>query len=139
MAMSVSLQKLRALRREVGSASPPSRPSPAVTGTESRPNDHAPHDPRRHAEQPGPAAQSIDSLRRLLGVRARTVVPLPERGPVDRSLPGEEIAPGVRLVETHLPMPAPPTAWSLAFRSEEHTSELQSLMRISYAVLCLQK
>src|SRR3546814_8039992 len=25
------------------------------------------------------------------------------------------------------------------FRSEEHTSELQSLMRISYAVCCLQK
>src|SRR3546814_10013336 len=29
-------------------------------------------------------------------------------------------------------------AWSLA-RSEEHTSELQSLMRISYAVFCLKK
>src|SRR3546814_5813339 len=28
------------------------------------------------------------------------------------------------------------TAWS---RSEEHTSELQSLMRISYAVFCLKK
>src|SRR3546814_9114907 len=28
---------------------------------------------------------------------------------------------------------------SLARRSEEHTSELQSLMRISYAVFCLQK
>src|SRR3546814_8503551 len=27
----------------------------------------------------------------------------------------------------------------LARRSEEHTSELQSLMRISYAVFCLQK
>src|SRR3546814_1723314 len=26
-----------------------------------------------------------------------------------------------------------------AFRSEEHTSELQSLMRISYAVFCLEK
>src|SRR3546814_10721737 len=25
------------------------------------------------------------------------------------------------------------------YRSEEHTSELQSLMRISYAVLCLKK
>src|SRR3546814_7039807 len=25
----------------------------------------------------------------------------------------------------------------MSFRSEEHTSELQSLMRISYAVLCL--
>src|SRR3546814_5822745 len=28
---------------------------------------------------------------------------------------------------------------ALASRSEEHTSELQSLMRISYAVFCLQK
>src|SRR3546814_9586222 len=27
----------------------------------------------------------------------------------------------------------------LFFRSEEHTSELQSLMRISYAVFCLKK
>src|SRR3546814_9789038 len=30
--------------------------------------------------------------------------------------------------------------WELeAWRSEEHTSELQSLMRISYAVFCLKK
>src|SRR3546814_3388679 len=28
---------------------------------------------------------------------------------------------------------------SIASRSEEHTSELQSLMRISYAVFCLKK
>src|SRR3546814_4343577 len=28
---------------------------------------------------------------------------------------------------------------AVVFRSEEHTSELQSLMRISYAVFCLQK
>src|SRR3546814_1294914 len=28
---------------------------------------------------------------------------------------------------------------SIALRSEEHTSELQSLMRISYAVFCLKK
>src|SRR3546814_6967936 len=27
----------------------------------------------------------------------------------------------------------------MTFRSEEHTSELQSLMRISYAVFCLKK
>src|SRR3546814_5127623 len=31
------------------------------------------------------------------------------------------------------------TALHLAERSEEHTSELQSLMRISYAVFCLKK
>src|SRR3546814_10261312 len=33
-----------------------------------------------------------------------------------------------------------PVALPMAFRrSEEHTSELQSLMRISYAVFCLKK
>src|SRR3546814_5380582 len=31
------------------------------------------------------------------------------------------------------------TIRSVYFRSEEHTSELQSLMRISYAVFCLKK
>src|SRR3546814_7232381 len=48
-----------------------------------------------------------------------------------------------------LPMPAasPPRHWkcsrthrvTVRHRSEEHTSELQSLMRISYAVFCLKK
>src|SRR3546814_2328960 len=35
----------------------------------------------------------------------------------------------------------PTTRWRTptSHRSEEHTSELQSLMRISYAVFCLQK
>src|SRR3546814_2304061 len=31
------------------------------------------------------------------------------------------------------------STWLRVQRSEEHTSELQSLMRISYAVFCLQK
>src|SRR3546814_8410267 len=36
--------------------------------------------------------------------------------------------------------PAGPAQFRVAFgRSEEHTSELQSLMRISYAVFCLKK
>src|SRR3546814_5429873 len=38
--------------------------------------------------------------------------------------------------------PAPPwrtSSASIFTRSEEHTSELQSLMRISYAVFCLKK
>src|SRR3546814_2388908 len=43
----------------------------------------------------------------------------------------------------HLPHPPRPGAAALvtsaAHRSEEHTSELQSLMRISYAVFCLKK
>src|SRR3546814_10790007 len=32
-----------------------------------------------------------------------------------------------------------PAALTCGVRSEEHTSELQSLMRISYAVFCLKK
>src|SRR3546814_5985329 len=34
---------------------------------------------------------------------------------------------------------ARPRSWRRPRRSEEHTSELQSLMRISYAVFCLKK
>src|SRR3546814_1582033 len=40
----------------------------------------------------------------------------------------------------HLPQPPNPLQLGRrAMRSEEHTSELQSLMRISYAVFCLKK
>src|SRR3546814_2757774 len=35
--------------------------------------------------------------------------------------------------------PAPTSHTGCGARSEEHTSELQSLMRISYAVFCLKK
>src|SRR3546814_1034721 len=35
--------------------------------------------------------------------------------------------------------PLPQVQWCAQVRSEEHTSELQSLMRISYAVFCLKK
>src|SRR3546814_2886436 len=37
-----------------------------------------------------------------------------------------------------LPKWSPRPRWSARRRSEEHTSELQSLMRISYAVFCLK-
>src|SRR3546814_7927666 len=38
-----------------------------------------------------------------------------------------------------IPICPHPTSPVWAWRSEEHTSELQSLMRISYAVFCLKK
>jgi len=119
--MTVSLQKLRALRREVGSASVP----PPATAGEGRgaasadrrdAGDLLPAPRNLQSQQTTkPAAQSIEALRRLLGVRARNVVPLLPRGPVDRTLPGIEIAPGLRLVEAHLPMATPATALSLGF------------------------
>src|SRR3546814_685327 len=40
-------------------------------------------------------------------------------------------------IALHLPRAGPPP--ELGARSEEHTSELQSLMRSSYAVFCLKK
>src|SRR3546814_8911407 len=56
---------------------------------------------------------------------------------------------GERPVGGHLPMRpvdlagdhdmAVPAPLDMTERSEEHTSELQSLMRISYAVFCLKK
>src|SRR3546814_10730390 len=63
------------------------------------------------------------------------------------------IWPTVAIMRTPIKQPAAkPTEWqattmpmlvveksSMVIRSEEHTSELQSLMRISYAVFCLKK
>src|SRR3546814_2409929 len=54
----------------------------------------------------------------------------------------------ILLLSSFWPWPVPAIAWIGFFtgryfrrksRSEEHTSELQSLMRISYAVFCLKK
>src|SRR3546814_5541782 len=57
--------------------------------------------------------------------------PLPARRVRDAGTPGTA-RPGLR-PDGRLRRPA------LGDRSEEHTSELQSLMRISYAVFCLKK
>src|SRR3546814_3772255 len=47
--------------------------------------------------------------------------------------------PGTEINEIFRPTAAALLSTSLTDRSEEHTSELQSLMRISYAVFCLKK
>src|SRR3546814_2638960 len=51
----------------------------------------------------------------------------------------EQIALGVEHFEIGRYAFAIPLARKVGDRSEEHTSELQSLMRISYAVFCLKK
>src|SRR3546814_9793070 len=58
------------------------------------------------------------------------------------AMPGcAEHPPGTGLRATIRPRPARQPGWHAGRlgRSEEHTSELQSLMRISYAVFCLKK
>src|SRR3546814_2979257 len=48
------------------------------------------------------------------------------------------LAPGQHLLDVGTGAGSPALE-AIALRSEEHTSELQSLMRISYAVFCLKK
>src|SRR3546814_7365102 len=62
----------------------------------------------------------------LVAVFAADLGPLPNVAAKDRIL----VAPAIRIFVWALPL------WAFV-RSEEHTSELQSLMRISYAVFCL--
>src|SRR3546814_6824169 len=66
----------------------------------------------------------------------RLVVDLPGVDPV-RGLELPAAAGLVKDVRTGQPVPG--TTRIVFDRSEEHTSELQSLMRISYAVFCLKK
>src|SRR3546814_10012140 len=74
------------------------------------------------------------SASRLVALRKITSLPAACRS--DGSLEGEQPrAPCARVAAPA----AVAAAASVADRSEEHTSELQSLMRISYAVCCLQK
>src|SRR3546814_7706169 len=64
------------------------------------------------------------------------VLPIPAAAPDDpRPAPTPVRKPPVRATTPE----ATPAAAPVPARSEEHTSELQSLMRISYAVFCLNK
>src|SRR3546814_3404538 len=50
-----------------------------------------------------------------------------------------DIQPSAAITASHIAVVDALPPRSAVRRSEEHTSELQSLMRISYAVLCLKK
>src|SRR3546814_3347859 len=66
--------------------------------------------------------------------RAGKALPAPDRA-------GRQARGGIRARPVHRRHPLRGTRLLLrrTHRSEEHTSELQSLMRISYAVFCLKK
>src|SRR3546814_7853030 len=70
--------------------------------------------------------QQRDVRPRGLRVRLRALDPAAERSPIENAV--ERYARAQREVDA-----------MHSKRSEEHTSELQSLMRISYAVFCLNK
>src|SRR3546814_9934295 len=85
---------------------------------------------RRLGECADPA--QFDGLRRTARVGVMPSVNFQMRGAVPPARPwarATRSCPGAQVQALH----------SRTVRSEEHTSELQSLMRISYAVFCLKK
>src|SRR3546814_3467121 len=79
--------------------------------------------PTRRSSDLQPCSSSPISVR--LASADSVVLPVPERPKKTALLPS-----GPTLAEQCIGIPP---------RSEEHTSELQSLMRLSYAVFCLKK
>src|SRR3546814_4688752 len=74
-----------------------------------------------------PATASLDEV---LALEPKGV--FLSNGPGDPAATGDYAVPVIKgLLERDVPI--------FGIRSEEHTSELQSLMRISYAVFCLKK
>src|SRR3546814_4886754 len=76
----------------------------------------------------------------LVGTRrAERARDLSENEPQEAEILHVEGPQGIDARHQHRPGPAPARRRCQDHRSEEHTSELQSLMRISYAVFCLTK
>src|SRR3546814_10045167 len=73
----------------------------------------------------GSVEAALQRVKMRLGAELRAIFPMARR-----QFPSAPDAPRALNVDHPLLRP---------FRSEEHTSELQSLMRISYAVFCLKK
>src|SRR3546814_3866285 len=71
--------------------------------------------------------------------KVATPPPAPAPAPVAETSPPAATPLPVAEPAAPPPAPAPATGKADNLRSEEHTSELQSLMRISYAVFCLKK
>src|SRR3546814_10153962 len=84
-----------------------------------------------------PVAQEAVGLRGPRGLVGAAVVDAWMPGAADEGFHRARLLPGKKR-----PRAARPRPWGFeesGGRSEEHTSELQSLMRISYAVFCLKK
>lgn len=142
--MSLSLDKLRLLRKQAGDpkavapAAPEVPPAPPVAANDARqpPAErsvfawveqeirHKPTGAAAPAPAPAPAPATlrrpeVGSLHRLLGLRSRAGTAPVRASAQDRQLPGEEIAPGLFLIESLQPQPIPTGALSLAFARRE--------------------
>ena len=150
--MSLSLDKLRLLRKQAGDPKastpavpgpPPAAPAPVAANDARQPpaersvfawvEQEIRHKPTGAAAPVAPPAPlrrpEVGSLHRLLGLRSRGGVAPARASAQDRQLPGEEIAPGLFLIESLQPQPIPAQPLSLDFarREGEHVSPLDLL------------
>lgn len=143
--MGVSADKLRLLRRQAGTAVPEPKAATPVASTPTPdaavpPSANEPvfawieREVRHKPAQGTPSALPVptpeprrrgtdmDALRRLIGLRERAIpaaAPVRRASARDRHLPGDEIAPGLHLVEAFLPQAIPAQPLSLAFARRE--------------------
>src|SRR3546814_2428148 len=102
---------------------------------------------RKPTQEPPPAARLAGLLRRRADrqpvARGRVAQPHRQRAQPPDARAGGAAGPAAAGAKVARRRPDPGRAAAAgadrAARSEEHTSELQSLMRISYAVFCLKK
>ena len=106
--MSALADRLRLLRGQAGLA--------AAVPTQAAPLAPAP--------RPGGLPEE---LRRLLGIRTRGATPA-RVSSLDRELPGEEIAPGLRLIERTLPFEGVPPLVQLGFAKDHGPTERERLL-----------
>src|SRR3546814_7159999 len=91
------------------------------------------------APHPEPTDQTLTRRRRLTGVAVLASASLLTTGGVALAGSGSGERPSLAAASHDLSRDGVHGTVSAVGRSEEHTSELQSLMRISYAVFCLKK
>nr|WP_115006515.1 ribonuclease H-like domain-containing protein [Xanthomonas campestris] len=109
------------------------RQKPAVAPSAGVASASAPALPTVQTPAAAPAMQrraDLGALRKMIGVRERAVsATMPVRAPsLDRHLPGDEIAPGLHLIEAFLPQAIPREALSLAFAKREDAVEPEHLL-----------
>ncbi len=115
--MSAALvERLRALQRQAGRATP--LPGPLPQGERETGKAPLPLWERGWGEgspQSPPPPQVPEDIRRLLGLRTRSLSVVPAPRAHDRHLPGDEIAPGLRYVESRHDAPPLPHSIDASF------------------------
>src|SRR5688500_12420868 len=111
--MTLTLAKLQQLKRQAGGTPPMGSAGGLMSAASTVVMPEASPAPVRRDVPASPPLLGIDNLRQLLRIRAPA--PATARAPQDRSLPGEQIAPGLYLTQVLLPEDTLPSHFDAGF------------------------